>query len=307
MAHRIDTVDARTKLSPRAAPYWQKLSTGSALGFRKLSKASDGTWLAQSYDPQTRKQTRRSLGAFEALPLSQRFDAAKKEAEKWFEHVGRGGSTAPTTVKAACEAYVKHARADGKAEKAKDLEGRFARWVNDAPIGAVDLHKLTKKHVTTWRQELMGAPVIVNPHGEEKRTRERSPASLNRDMTALRAALNFAHDAGHVTSDQAWRVALRPIENASRPRETYLDRKQRATLIAKAEPDAAVFLKGMSMLPLRPGALAALKVAHFDKRLGVLTVGKDKHGRDRKLKLPAKTAKFLETAGKDKLPGAPLL
>jgi len=307
MAHRIDTVDARTKIKPRPAPYWQKLSTGCALGFRKLSKASDGTWLAQSYDPETRKQTRRSLGAFEALPLSQRFDAAKKEAEKWFEHVGRGGSTAPTTVKAACEAYVKHARADGKAEKAKDLEGRFARWVNNAPIGAVELHRLTKKQVTAWRQELMAAPVVVNPFGKEKRTRDRSPASLNRDMTALRAALNFAHDAGHVTSDQAWRAALRPIENASRPRETYLDREQRAAWIAKADKDIGAFLTAMSLLPLRPGALASLKASHFDKRLGVLTVGKDKHGRDRRLKLPAKTAKFLEAAAKDKLPGAPLL
>src|SRR3954470_684592 len=122
MAHRIDTVDACSKLKPRPAPYWQKLSTGSALGFRKLSKASDGTWLAQSYDSETRKQTRRSLGAFEAMPLSQRFDAAKKAAELWLEHLGRGGSTSPTTVKDACDAYVKHAKADGKAEKAKDLE-----------------------------------------------------------------------------------------------------------------------------------------------------------------------------------------
>jgi integrase len=307
MAHRLDTVDARTKLKPRPAPYWQKLSTGSALGFRKLSKSSEGTWLAQSYDPETRKQTRRSLGAFDVLPQSQRYDAAKKAAETWFDHLGRGGSTKPTTVKDACEAYVKHAKTDGKAAKARDLEGRFARWVNDAPIGAIELHKLTKKHVTTWRQALMVAPVVVNPHGKEKRIRERAPASLNRDMTALRAALNFAHDAGHATSDQAWRVALRPIENASRPRATYLDRRQRAALIEKAEKDVGAFLTGMSLLPLRPGALAALKVSHFDKRLGVLTVGKDKQGRDRRLKLPAATAKFIETAAKDKLPGAALL
>jgi integrase len=306
MAHRIDTVDARYRLKPRPAPYWQKLATGSALGFRKLSKASDGTWLAQSYDSETRKQTRRSLGAFEAMPLSQRYDAAKKAAETWFEHLGRGGSTAPTTVKAACEAYVKHARADKKAAKAADLEGRYKRWIDTAPIGAVELHKLTRKHVTAWRHDLMAAPVVVNPHSEEQRTRARAPSSLNRDMTALRAALNFAHDAGHVTSDSAWRVPLRPIENASRPRETYLDRDQRSAWIENADADIGVFLGGMSRLPLRPGALALLLAGHFNKKLGVLSVGKDKHGRDRQLKLPEQTVAFLVTTSKGKLPTAPL-
>ena len=306
MAHRIDTVDARSKLKPRPAPYWHKLSTGSALGFRKLSKASDGTWLAQSYDPESRKQTRRSLGAFEGLPLSQRFDAAKKEAEKWFEHLGRGGSSGPMTVKAACEAHVKRARADKKEDKAKDLEGRYARWVNDAPIGAVELHKLTKKQVTSWRQDLTSTPVVVNPHAAEKRTRDRAASSINRDMSALRAALNGALDDGNVTSDQAWRVALRPIEGASKPRETYLDRTQRAAWIEAAEPDIGMFLGGMSRLPLRPGALASLKVTHFNKKLRVQTIGKDKHGRDRQFTLPKDTADFVEAAAKGKLPAAPL-
>ena len=73
MAHRIDTVDARSKLKARPVPYWAKLSTGAALGFRKMTPTSEGTWLAQSYDPETRKQTRRSLGSFEALPAIMRW------------------------------------------------------------------------------------------------------------------------------------------------------------------------------------------------------------------------------------------
>src|SRR5664279_1869216 len=96
MAHRIDTVDARSKLKARPVPYWAKLSTGAALGFRKMTPTSEGTWLAQSYDPETRKQTRRSLGAFEGMPAHQRYDAAKKAAELWFDHLGRGGSTTAT-------------------------------------------------------------------------------------------------------------------------------------------------------------------------------------------------------------------
>jgi integrase len=61
------------------------------------------------------------------------------------------------------------------------------------------------------------------------------------------------------------------------------------------------------MLPLRPGALAALTVGNFDKRLGVLTIGKDKAGGDRKISLPDGTAAFFASHCKDKLPGAFIL
>jgi len=98
----------------------------------------------------------------------------------------------------------------------------------------------------------------------------------------------------------------RPVKNADRRRETYLDRVQRRSFIEKAAPEVADFLHGLALLPLRPGALAALTVGAYDRRLQV-KVGQHKSGRDRKIKLPAATAKFLDEASKNKLPGAPLL
>ncbi|MES2716718.1 MAG: tyrosine-type recombinase/integrase [Pseudomonadota bacterium] len=60
------------------------------------------------------------------------------------------------------------------------------------------------------------------------------------------------------------------------------------------------------MVPLRPGALAALTAGNFDRRLGVLTIGKDKAGKDRKIKLPKVTSDLFAGLTKDKLPGAPI-
>lgn len=61
------------------------------------------------------------------------------------------------------------------------------------------------------------------------------------------------------------------------------------------------------MLPLRPGALAALTVADFDQRLSVLKIGKDKSGQDRKIKLPSEIAQLFEMAATNKASTAPLL
>lgn len=305
----INSVDARIKLKARTAPYWHKLATGQHLGFRKMAAGTDGTWLAQAYDADSRKQTRRSLGAFDHLPANKRFDAASEAAREWFKHLDLGGGTEVVTVKQACEAYVEHVRADKGDAKADDIKARFTRRVYEEKIGKIELPKLTEKHVEAWRKEFAKVPVIVNPHADEdaRITRVRSKSSINRDMTALRAALNYARSQRAVTSDMAWCYALRPIKNADGRRDAYLDRAQRLALIGKAPADVATLLRGLSLVPIRPGALAALTVASFDKRLGVLTIGKDKAGNDRKIKLPKTTAEFFDAQAKGKTPAAPLL
>lgn len=307
MTHRIDTVESRGRLKPRTPPYWQKLTTGCHVGFRKMAPSSEGTWLAQAYDSGTGKQTRQSLGSLDHLAAHQRFDAAKKLAEAWFDHLGRGGSAKVITVRTACEKYVARLKDAGSEKNANDIAARFKRWVNEDKIANYALPKLTRAAVEDWRNRLAKAPVLTNPHSDKTKTRKRSPASLNRDMAALRAALNSAHDHGDVTTDAAWRVALRAIENADGRRDTYLENKQRALLIAKSGADIGAFLRGLSLVPLRPGAIASLTAGQFNSKLGVLTVGKDKAGRDRKIKLPPETAKFFSNQIVNKLPSAPLL
>jgi integrase len=303
----IDTVDARTKLKPRRAPYWQKVANGKHLGYRKMTPGADGTWLAQAYNDESRQQTRRSLGSFDALPPNKRFDAASVAAAEWFKHLGLGGSTVPQTVNKACEAYVQHLRDEHRATTADDADARYRRWVYGDKIGKLELHKLSERQVEAWRRALVGAPVVVNPHADDPTVRKRSPSSVNRDMTALRAALNHARRTRATTSDMAWLYALSPIKNADGRRESYLDRRDRLAIIEAAAPDLAQLLRGLSLVPLRPGALANLTVSSFDKRLKVLIVGKDKKGGDRKIKLPPATAEFFEAQGKGKTPAAPLL
>jgi site-specific recombinase XerD len=53
--------------------------------------------------------------------------------------------------------------------------------------------------------------------------------------------------------------------------------------------------------------LATLTVDKVNIQLGILTVGKDKAGRDRKIKLPPTTAAIFSSLTKSKLPTAPLL
>jgi integrase len=305
MANSISTVRAREALKPRHSPYWEKVQTGCYFGFRKVAAGVTGSWLTR-YSEGAGKQELHSLGKFDDVAETYRYDMAKKAAIEWFAHKGRGGSSEVIDVKGACMQYVNSLRAAGRADAADDADARFKRWIySDAKLSKTELLKLTPKVIKAWRDKL--ATTNATPQDKEKQaTRARAASSLNRDMSTFRAALNLALEQGDATSDHAWKTALKPVKNADGKRDVYLDLAQRRALIARSPVDLAAFLQGLSLVPLRPGAIAAMTAGSFDKRLGALTIGKDKSGADRKITLPKATAAFFSEQCKSKLPTAPL-
>ncbi|MDO8772175.1 MAG: integrase [Burkholderiaceae bacterium] len=307
MATTINTVSARDKLKIRREPYWHRVAKGCYLGYRKMTSGPGGTWIARLLDESTGKQSYNALGDFPELPDHMRFDAAYKAADAWFKHRNEGGSAIIITVGEACQRYVDKQRNEGKEAGAKDLEMRFGRWMYpDKKLSDTPITKLTQGQVNDWRMRLTKAPALLQDKTKAG-TRQKSDSSINREMAVLKAALNLAVRDGYATSDAAWKYKLTPIKNATGRRDCYLDITQRRALIASAPADLAAYLKALSLLPFRPGAMAALTAGSFDKRLSVLTVGKDKSGKDRKITLPPVTAAFFAQQVKGKLPTAPLV
>ncbi|MEO9132348.1 MAG: tyrosine-type recombinase/integrase [Sphingomonas sp.] len=202
------------------------------------------------------------------------------------------------TVADACKAYLK--------EKPGSIaEGVFRRHVYSDPIANVNLDKLRRHHLRTWRKRLEQAPALLtrNKNGE-KRTKARAQSTVNRDMVPLRAAIGQVLKPGAPNTDAAWQEALRPFKGADKRRELYLDRAERKCLIDASADEAQPFIKSLCLLPLRPGALAALTVRDFDKRTRTLTIGKDKNGNPRQITIPEVIADFFAAQVKGKLPAA---
>jgi len=307
MATKIDTVSARDKLKARREPHWHRVAKGAYLGYRKMSAGPGGSWVARMLDEATGGQKYHALGDFSDKPDNSRFDLAQAAARDWFAHMGRGGSNTSITVRKACGEYVEHLRnAKRKEGAATDADGRFKRWIYcNVKLSGTPVEKLTMTQVSTWRATLAKTQAI-HPDKTKQTNRERTSSALNRDMATFRAALNLALENGHCTTDQPWKTKLKTIKGATGRRDVYLDLGQRRALIAAAAPAFGAFLRGLSMLPLRPGALAALTVGNFNRGLGVLTVGKDKSGKDRQIGVKGPTAAFFVEQCKDKLPGAPI-
>jgi integrase len=300
MATELSKVGVRDKLTAQREPYWQRLMAGCYLGFRPSKSGGAGTWIARVYDEDCGKYRVKSLGDFGSLAGNEMFAAAKKQTEALAELVNAGGEIRPKieTVADACAAYAKT-----RPEAAQ----RFARYVDNDPIAKVKLAKLRRRHLLDWRKRIEDKPSLVTRNkGGERITRPRTASTLNRDMTVLRAALATVLSPGAPNSEAAWQEALKAIKNADGRRTLYLDRDQRRALLEALGADIAPFVRALCLLPLRPGALAALTAGDFDKRTAELTIGKDKTGKPRRIKLPTVAAALLAESAKDKLPAAPL-
>lgn len=301
----LSRIGDREKLKPKAGdePHWQRLRQGVYLGYRPSKKKAGGTWFARFYDADANRNARKRLGDYGTLSGHDVFKQAKADAEAWAETVESGGERARdmVTVKDACEGYLEQ-------RPGSIAEGVFRRHVYSDPIAKVKLDKLRRHHLKAWRKRLEDAPALVTRTkvAEKKRMKSRSQSTVNRDMVPLRAALGLVLKPGAPNTDAAWQEALRPFKGADKRRELYLDRYERKALIEATSDEARPFVKALCLLPLRPGALAGLKVRDFDKRTRALTIGKDKNGKPRQLTMPQVVADFFEEHVKDKLPAAPI-
>jgi len=283
--HSIDKARARNQLSPRREPYWgAPIERGLFLGFRKLERG--GTWVARLRDDDGRHRYH-SLGYVDAVS----HDDAVKAARAWAKGVRVGVDTSEVqTVADACRAYVKNRRREKGDSNAGTTEGYYQRTVYGHAIGKVKLVKLRSEHIEGWRDELDMADV-----------------SRNRTLATLRAALNFAVRKRYVEASRAIEWKSVAAYEVTSHRDLYLDRGQRHALIEALPEHTRAFVRLLSLLPLRPGALAASTVADLDRKLGTLRIRKDKVHAGRVIALSPAAADLLHEQARGKLSGAPLV
>lgn len=296
----LSKVSEREALKQQREPYWQRLRPGCFLGYRPSAKGGAGTWIARAYDEEAKRYRLKALGSFADHPSRDRFAQAKAAAEAYAGEVERGSiaDEKVETVEDACRRFAK---------SNTEAASRFGRYVYSDPLAKVKLAKLRRSHIAGWRERLAATPALVSRSKKgEPVTRPRSPATLNRDMAVLRTALGAVLAVGAPNTEAAWQEPLKPVKNAVKRRTLYLSKEQRKALVNGTSTEAQPFVRALCLLPLRPGAVAALTAGDFDKRTSELTIGKDKAGNRRRIVVPAVAASLFSDAAKYKLPAAPL-
>lgn len=296
----LSKITERETLKARNEPHWQRLRPGCFVGYRPSAKGGMGTWIARAYDEDTRAYRLKALGSFGEHPSRERFTLAKLASEAFALLVEQGGLTEEKldTVEDACRQF---------ATSRTEAGNRFRLYVYPDPIAKMKLAKLRRSHLASWRDRLEATPALVSRNKKGKRvTRPRSLATVNRDMAVLRTALGAVLPLGAPNTEAAWQEALKPFKNAVKRRTLYLNRDQRRALLDAVHSEAEPFVRALCLLPLRPGAVAALTVGDFDQRTAELTISKDKAGSRRRIMIPGVAVKLFTAAVTDKPAAAPL-
>jgi integrase len=285
----ITTKAGREVLAERMEPYWYPLRKGAAVGYR--AKAT-GTWIARYRD-------RGGKQHYQALGSHADFSAARTAAEDWLRKETDSIHRSPShgTVRDALCAYVRHKRSIGRRASAWDAGQRFRLTVGRKnEFGRMKLEDVMRDDVETWRNGLR---------------KGRQPRSVNRQVRAVVAALNFAvSKKGHAGKREAWKLD-HLVDDAETNTAVFLTNEQRTRLVAAAPKNLAALLTGFTHTGARPSELAKATVADFDAKGGTVTLRHNK-GRGGKLRTRAVTlsdagAAFFRAQARGKLPHAPLI
>jgi integrase len=244
----LQTATARLKLTPRKASYRLRVAPGVALGYRRTISGF-GVWSVIVADGAGDEQVRRFAGADDREAANGKtvldFDQAMAEARL----LARGEDEADQnpaliTVETALSGYATDlvARA-GDASNAHRLVRHLGPALLRKPCAMVSADELT-----AWRNGLI-------------RKGRLAPASINRLMNALRAALTLA------SPDRApvWRVGLKQLPNAegSRNKVFALPDATIRALVAAAhgrDPGLGLLCETLSETGARPVQIARLRV-----------------------------------------------
>lgn len=276
MKHNISVARVRSKLPERREQYWQAVSRGKHIGVRRLN--GNEHWHARAAVEGKKYE-------YKPLEGATSWEEAVKAAEPFFKFIDQGGKNSRDTVLELFDDYV-------KTVKPSPTHGTVRKTL-EPELGGVKLSDLKATHIKRWKNS-----DALLTHNEKNR----APATINRMMTVLRAALNYGVKE-QLLIETAWRSQLDRLKEDSASEERYLTPEERRKLIDSASPDARPFIHLMSITPIRPGDWSKSTPKEFNKTAGTLLV-KSKLRHHRHAPLSKAACELLTQQAKDKLPNA---
>lgn len=304
---KLDSPTARKRLVASLSVYWNTVSRGCSLGYRRAANNTAGVWKVKYVPPKdaggssTARRIQETIGAADDVlgadgvtVLS--YEQARKKANEWFptalqKATGLVPQRRDYTVEDACSDYL------------NALEGRkptyTSRKVINAVIvpalGKVAVEKLTRVRIEQWLKDIAEKPRRKPRHDlkpDDDEAKRRRKDSANRYLTILRAALTRALADGKVAcSGLAWK-SVEPFAQVDQRRTRFLSDDEARKVVEKCGPDFGLLVRAALFSGCRYGELARLLISDFDAGAGTLFVSHSKSGKPRQVYLDPEAIQF---------------
>ena len=254
---------------------WRSCPRRAHLGWQRWQDDAAGRWLLRRYI---------GNGKYRSITIGRADDADDADGERVlsFEQAeakaramvgAAAGRVHRLTVRRALEKYVEYLRSEGKPVDTVLSRG----WAHIVPpLGDLVVSELKAEQLRSWLATMAAAPAQNRPTRDGKPQYRPEPvgedavrgrrASANRVLTILKAALNHAFDAGHVSHRDEWGRRLKPFKHVEEARASWLDVAAAARLINAAAPDFRPLLTAALLTGCRYGELTSAEGGRFQRR-----------------------------------------
>ena len=274
----LDSREARSKLKPRGKPYWRSIERGLHLGYRRL-RGKSGSWCTRVYRGDEKYKVEalaiaddnNDADGIAILSFWQATDKARQRLTAQAKLTA--GDDGPYTVNRAVDDYLAALEANGRSPAAI-ADARGKSQVIRSKLGDKTVGELTTKDLRGWRNELVKAPARTKT-GKTRRQLDEDDAerarqaSASRVWTLLRAALNRAHNEGHVDSNSAWR-RVKSFRSVDRARVRYLSVAEATRLANATDGQFRPMVQAALLTGARYGQLCRLRVRDFNRDSGTV-------------------------------------
>jgi integrase len=216
---KLGSRSARLRLPVRKKPYFMTIDRGLALGYRRTQTA--GTWVMRI----TRDggDWTQAIGKAddheEPGPDIMTFGEAQTHARELAKAGKPGGSN---TVAAAIDRHETDlANRGGNIRSVPRVRLHLTAKLANKPVDA-----LTQADLSDWRDSLLT---------------KMKPASVNRTITVVRAALNLAADENERITKRPWKTGLKAVAGAGKARNVILSEADVRAVIGAAYRDSERF------------------------------------------------------------------
>jgi integrase len=289
-ASALESRSARLKLPKRGKPYWVRIDRGLSLGYRRITTA--GPWIVRKATGDGGNWIKNFAHADDHEESNGDSVLSFFEAQSVARTIARDGETSGglITVATAIERYAD----DLKTRNGHAYNARLARIHLSPALLGKPVGLLTIRDLRSFRDGLL---------------KGRTPGSVNRIVSVLRAALELAASVDpRITNTAAFKVGLKKLPDAARSRNVVLTDAQVRQVVELAYDESAEFgrlIETMATTGARRSQVARLTVGDLqDGRAPRLMMPSSLKGKGTKKisrvpvpVLPSLAAKLQQAAG----------
>jgi integrase len=176
-----------------------------------------------------------------------------------------------------------------------------------AQWGEVRATDLSDEAIRNWRSALVMRGRLVRAKGGKRReveadpeldqreTKRRRQSSADRALRQLKAALNFAHRAGRIPSDRAWK-GVRPFRGVNQARTRYLEVADAQRLLNAVPADLRQIVHAALVTGCRWSELRNLRAQEYQRSSRSIVIRHTKGATDRVVPLTEEGITLFESA-----------